>query len=186
MPESEVTLHQSIDDQEGDEFPELKAGGPMLFTIAELSLRSRKDGNGQFLNVEFDVIDVNDDENSQNVGRKHWEILSLSEASGWKLKAFFGKLVADGERIGGGEDDPINEACCAKRSGRMLVASLRIEKYNGNENLRLFKMKRADEWEDGLNFHVVDGELTEYDDVKAPVVPSNGAGASTMDGALEV
>jgi hypothetical protein len=185
MSDHEVTFTNSLDDTEGDEFPDLKPGGPMLFELNELVVKERRDGNGFFLNVELQVIDVEDDDLAANIGRKHWEIFSLSEPSMWKLKAFISKVVRE-------DDGPlgatIDKAWCDRWVGRALIANLRTERYNGNENLRMFKFKSTDEW-DGMNYkNDAEGTLVAYEEDVAPKLPGkpNGSAGAEVGTSVDI
>lgn len=123
--------------------------GTYLCTIAKMEKKARRDGKGNYINIQFKIDDVKAETHDAYVGRSVFDILNLGSEALWKIKqlivAVRGEDGAQGNRIPNMTDEQV-------------VLDAFVDTYNGQENLRTRKYRSAEGWV-GLNL-----DLTQPDD----------------------
>ena len=124
------------------------AAGTYLVTIAKMEKKARRDGNGNYINVQFRIDDVLDESLEKVIGRSLFDIYNLGADALWKIKglvvACVGEEAATGNRI-------------PNLTDKRLVLDAFTETYQGRENLRTRKYRPADKWV-GLTIDMTAGD----------------------------
>lgn len=158
----DIDLDVDLEDVEGGYDP-IKPG-TYLFRLEEMSRKEKKDKSGDYLNMKAVAMDVKDDSLEKSIGATHYEVFSLNEKALWKVKVFVKCFVPEPK----GSKIPLQEMI-----GKVFVADIFEDDYQGTSNLKMRKFKSAESWE-GFNC-TVDGDLK----------VSYAEGVETLDDKLE-
>lgn len=102
--------------------------GDYLVEIEKVEHKHSQSGN-EMLQMTFNVVE------GEYAGRKVFDNYVLTQAALWKLKSLFVALGKDVSGIAEFEPDEL--------IGNKFIATVSVEEYNGNENNRIKKHKKA-------------------------------------------
>ena len=129
-----------------------------LTRIEKMEMRTRKDGNGSYISIQFKISDVLDPKLEPFIGRSIFDIFNLGAASLWKIKGVI--VAARGDDAAKGNRIP-------NLTGDSIVIDAYEDNYQGRVSLRTRGYKASDSWS-GITV-----------DSTADEAPSNGSSAIT-------
>jgi len=111
--------------------------GTYLVSIAKMEKKARRDGNGNYINVQFKIEDVLTETAEKTIGRSVFDIFNLGTEALWKIKGLI--IACRGEEGATGNRIP-------NLTNERLVLDAYIDKFNNTENLRTRKYRTAKKW----------------------------------------